>query len=201
MTFGSLFSGIGGMDLGLERAGMECKWQVERDVYCQKILKKHWPTIPLTSSVEEFLASHSVSQASEKAWMMTDGCGRNSSGSFAFFDRDGCLLKTCPIFDISDCPPYFGTLPASGTMRNGQLYQRDCPGDISVNGFSLWPTICARDYRSGKNRQTAKRAFSRKNDLPAFLFHAIPHAETGKLNPFWAEEYMGFPIGWTALGD
>ena len=43
MTFGSLFSGIGGIDLGLERAGMECKWQVEKDSYCQSILQKHWP--------------------------------------------------------------------------------------------------------------------------------------------------------------
>lgn len=45
MTFGSLFSGIGGMDLGLERAGMECRWQVEIDPYCTKVLEKHWPGV------------------------------------------------------------------------------------------------------------------------------------------------------------
>lgn len=45
MTFGSLFSGIGGMDLGLERAGMECRWQVEIDEFCQKVLEKHWPGV------------------------------------------------------------------------------------------------------------------------------------------------------------
>ena len=45
ITFGSLFSGIGGMDLGLERAGMACKWQVEIDDYCQRVLNKHWPKV------------------------------------------------------------------------------------------------------------------------------------------------------------
>jgi len=46
MTFGSLFTGIGGMDLGLERAGMRCLWQVEVDSYCRRVLEKHWPNVP-----------------------------------------------------------------------------------------------------------------------------------------------------------
>ena len=40
-TFGSLFAGIGGFDLGLERAGMQCMWQVENDPFCISILEKH----------------------------------------------------------------------------------------------------------------------------------------------------------------
>jgi DNA (cytosine-5)-methyltransferase 1 len=46
LTFGSLFAGIGGFDLGLERAGMTCKWQVEIDDYATNILEKHWPEVP-----------------------------------------------------------------------------------------------------------------------------------------------------------
>jgi len=45
LTVGSLFSGIGGIDLGLERAGMQVIWQSEIDPYCCKVLKKHWPKV------------------------------------------------------------------------------------------------------------------------------------------------------------
>ena len=45
MTVGSLFSGIGGFDLGFERAGYEIKWQVEIDDYASAVLAKHWPNV------------------------------------------------------------------------------------------------------------------------------------------------------------
>ena len=45
MRFGSLFSGIGGMDLGLERSNMTCQWQVEIEDYPTKTLEKHWPEV------------------------------------------------------------------------------------------------------------------------------------------------------------
>ena len=42
LTHGSLFSGIGGFDLGFERAGFTTLWQVELDGYCQKVLEKNF---------------------------------------------------------------------------------------------------------------------------------------------------------------
>lgn len=44
-TFGSLFAGIGGFDLGMEQAGWECKFQVEWDKHCRSVLDRHWPDV------------------------------------------------------------------------------------------------------------------------------------------------------------
>jgi DNA (cytosine-5)-methyltransferase 1 len=50
-TFVSLFAGVGGFDLGLEQAGHTCVGQVEIDKHAQKVLKKHWPDVPLHDDV------------------------------------------------------------------------------------------------------------------------------------------------------
>lgn len=53
LTVGSLFSGIGGLDLGLERAGMEVIWQSEIDPYACKVLAKHWPEVVNHGNIKE----------------------------------------------------------------------------------------------------------------------------------------------------
>lgn len=40
MKVGSLFSGIGGLELGLD---LDVAWQVELDPYCRRVLARHWP--------------------------------------------------------------------------------------------------------------------------------------------------------------
>jgi DNA (cytosine-5)-methyltransferase 1 len=52
-TFGSLFAGVGGFDLGMEQANWKCEWQVEWEKHCQSILQKHWPNVPKYLDVKD----------------------------------------------------------------------------------------------------------------------------------------------------
>ena len=51
LTHLSLFSGIGGIDLAAEWAGFKTVCFVEIDKYCQKVLRKHWPDVPIIEDI------------------------------------------------------------------------------------------------------------------------------------------------------
>ena len=55
ITIGSLFSGIGGFELGLERAIPNSKtiWQCEQDPFCRKVLAKHWPDATIYEDIRK----------------------------------------------------------------------------------------------------------------------------------------------------
>jgi DNA (cytosine-5)-methyltransferase 1 len=59
----SLFSGVGGFDLGLERAGMETVFQCEWDKHATKILERHWPDVPRWDDVSTLTGKHILAHA------------------------------------------------------------------------------------------------------------------------------------------
>ena len=81
MRFLSLFSGIGGVDLGLERAGHECVGQVEIDPFCQRVLAARWPGVERAADVRgtvypERAGSTGTDQPTSEGAERTHGQGR-----------------------------------------------------------------------------------------------------------------------------
>ena len=57
MKVASFFSGIGGIDIGLEKAGMDVVFQCEINKFCQGLLKKHWPDVKQEGDIDEVKAT------------------------------------------------------------------------------------------------------------------------------------------------
>jgi len=58
MRVGSLFSGMGGFDLGLEMAGMEIAFQCEIDRDCNRALAMHWPNVRRYGDIRDIGLRH-----------------------------------------------------------------------------------------------------------------------------------------------
>src|SRR5690349_16250370 len=57
MRVASFFAGIGGFDLGFQRAGMKIVFHCEIDPLCQRVLKRHWPKVPLHADITTLKAA------------------------------------------------------------------------------------------------------------------------------------------------
>ena len=107
LTVGSLFSGIGGMDLGLERAGMRVVWQAEIDAYASRVLKKHWPDVPNFGDVTK-VNWRTVERPDVLAggFMCTDLSSVGKMGGMGDFTRSGTTWRELVRAIVSLRPRY-----------------------------------------------------------------------------------------------
>jgi DNA (cytosine-5)-methyltransferase 1 len=184
LTFGSLFAGIGGFDLGLERSGMQCKWQVEIDPYCQRVLRKHWPDVQRYSDIR-LCGRHNletvdvvcggfpcqdISNAGKRA-----GIDGERSGLWSEFFRIICELR--PRYVIVE---NVAALLIRGIDR--------VLGDLASVGYDAeWRVLSARQFGASHRRERVFiLAYPQRQGLPRYQPYSrmlgsapTPHAEFG----------------------
>ena len=149
LTFGSLFAGIGGVDLALERAGMHCAFQVESDPACRAVLARHWPDVPRYDDVRT-VGRHNLPAVDVLAggWPCQDlsvaghraGLGGQRSGLWWEFHR--LIAELAPSWVLAEnVPGLFSSWtpvddPPSG-MGHGQRWEVDERNDFAIVVASL----------------------------------------------------------------
>src|SRR3990167_2993630 len=105
LSQGSLFSGIGGFDLGFERAGFTTVWQVERDPYCQAVLAKHFPDAKRYADVRSVHGVLAHAKSGDALYDAPQQIRRAAAESPHPCRTDGCLQTPTILTGGFPCQP------------------------------------------------------------------------------------------------
>lgn len=150
---------------------------------------------------EDFLVSHSVSAGSIGARKMTATSGRKCSVLLKKQDPLGWLLKMLLESSQWHSTRCFLNWQACGTPA-GFAYFQLVPSTPRTDGTefgSLLPTPAARDYKGARKPETMAKTGrnAETNSLPDLV--EWKDGTNSRLSPQFAEEMMGYPIGFSAL--
>ncbi len=150
LTYGSLFAGIGGIDLGLDRVGMQCAWQVEIDPYCRVILEQHWPGVPKFADIRE-CGAHNLSPVD----VICGGFPCQNISNLG--DREGLAGEKSGLWKeyarvISELTPRYvliENVPAIAHRGLGTVLQ-----DLATSGYDAeWQTLPAAAFGAPHRRE------------------------------------------------
>ena len=212
----SLFSGIGGIDLAAQWAGIETVAFVEINPFCRAVLANHWPNVPCFEDVRDVdvttLAGLGPIDCIAGGFPCQDvsNCGKRAgiagerSGLWSEFYRLICEIR--PQFALIENTTgllsrggeeFSVTLPRHGMMRNGQLFRRaPLVRHTHGSGCSFWPTLTASTGKHGWGFSTNLRCRLRMRKATVYRCLATGWSPT----PEFGEWLQGFPAGWTRLG-
>jgi len=108
MTHVSLFSGIGGIDLAAEWAGFRTVQFVEKDPFCQKVLAKHWPEVPIHDDVTTFDATRFHGATLVSGGFPCQDVSRAGLGDGVFGTRTGLFQELIRV--VCEVRPRFALL-------------------------------------------------------------------------------------------
>lgn len=217
-TFGSLFSGGGGLDLGLERAGLRCVFQVENDRHCLTLLERHWPDVPKNQIRPCMgLVGGDPCPIRSKLGILTGSSSPDMSGYFlamAARIKPGWILReNVPADDVKDFVAALETLghrtvviKMDSKVFTGQMRRRDFVVGFRVKHCANRFETMVREKSNKpdntkycKSRQAVrcltKRGRSGLNMYANFVYEkgkglrSLTHAER--------ESLQGWPAGWT----
>ena len=153
LTIGSLFSGIGGLELGVENAtGGRVLWQVERDEFCREVLAKHWPHavrhddvctvngLPRVDVICGGFPCQDVSLAGKRA-----GFGGERSSLWREYRRI--------VADVGPRFVFVENVPGLFTADDGHAFA-EVLGDLAALGFdATWDVFRASDVGAPHRRE------------------------------------------------
>lgn len=137
----SLFSGIGGIDLGLEWAGMTTIGQVEIDGFCNTILEKHWPGLPRWGDIRALTVDDILSTIGRPDVIAggspCQGFSVAGKGLGIEDDRSGLWVEMHRLIDgIKPAWVLVENVPALRT-RGADRFLSDLEG----SGYTCWPVV------------------------------------------------------------
>ena len=159
----------------------------------------------LMSYLVGFRAKTSPVQVKEQDSMENEVvCGSKCLESQKKLDQSTSSLKTALCYALEDLSPSCKTLPKSGTMRNGQLWEHQTlEQTMSENecGYSLemWPTPRCQMTRQVRVRTDVQAGHKSNLEEVVAVRMGSKLPTGGHLNPTWVEWLMGWPLEWTDL--